>query len=550
MTDAPTLADAFRAALAPIAAPATGSAADLSRYRPDPVLYARERLGLEIILPHQQCLMYAVANRWERITPEMAALAHLKNPGQRFIAVTSGQKTGKTLSIIVLCLWHFECFAKSRSFMTAAIENQIRSVLWSELKKVMREAKARPQGNLSEDPARGLLSDDESREIRGFTGRKIEALAGISGNLAYFIDEASHLEQPKAEVIEGNTAGGGDLGAPILYTSQPTRSEGPFFDAFHSKAAYATTMVFDSEEIAEYQARKKLVIPGMATLERVRGWKEKYGEDSPFYIVRVKGGFLRNETGKIIAYHFITAAQLRHATAPEEGRLQIGIDCAGEGERGDEWAFSLVRGKKQVAKFEHRGKTTREALEILRGLLATFRWADEIPWVVIDNEGPIGFEFFLMCAEVSERLKKDRPPESFEAFGVKASGKAKREPNLYERRRDELWANLARWIREEGAIVTEQKLEDDLHCPDWVGTLDGRLKATPKDEMKERLRGRSPDRGDALALSVWNPAEWIDDTRVEAEQRAPAEHNAGFDAYTRSAVDPYALLGSSMGSRR
>lgn len=543
------LADAFRSALVDVAGPVTAD--DLSRYRTEPAAYIRERLGVDL-MPWQACLAYAIAGLWHLITPEMAELAQLKNPGQRKIAVTSGQKTGKTLVLVCMAVWFFDCFPGARVPMTAAIADQIRAVLWRELFVVLGRAPHRPPEVPSEDPARGMLSKDRTREIRGFTGRDVEALAGISGNLLYEVDEASHLEQKKAEVIEGNTAGEGDLGAPIVYTSQPTRAEGPFFDAFHSKAEFWTTMVFDSEAIAEYQQRHRIKIPGMATLARIHRWRDEYGEDSPFYLVRVKGKFLRNETGKIIAYHYITAAQQRHAMAPEEGRLQIGVDPAGEGERGDEWAFSLVRSKKQIAKFEHRAKTKQEALELLRGMLSTFRIGDETPWVVIDAEGPIGFEFHLMCYEVAERLKETRPAEAFEVFGVKSSGKAKREPTIYERRRDEMWANLARWIKDpESAILTDQKLEDDLHCPDWIGMVDGRLKATSKDDMRERLRGRSPDRADALALSVWNPAPWLD---AEDEPPPPQPQSPDrpplFDPYRRPTNDPYSLLAASMGKKR
>jgi hypothetical protein len=478
----------------------------------------------------------------------MAALASMANPGMRKIAVTSGQKTGKSKDLAVMALWFYECFEGARALMTAAIGDQIRSVLWKELYVTRDDAPHRPDGNMSEDPARGLVSSDKKREIKGFTGRTIEAIAGYSGNLLYLIDEASHLEQPKFEALKGNTAGEGDLGAPIVFTSQPTRNEGPFYDAFHTKKSEWTTMVFDAEKIAAYQDKHRIAIKGMATVARLAEWKRDDGEDSPFYQMRVRGAFLRNETGKIVAMHYIVAAQAAWSSAPEEGRLQIGIDPAGEGARGDEWAFSLVRGKKQIAKFEFRGISKEEALRHLKGFVFTYRSAEEIPWVVIDSEGPIGHEFFLLVHDEAERLKASRPAESFEAFSVKASGTAKRQAALYDKKRDEMWANLAQWLKAGGAIVADAKLEADLHCPDWIAQVNGKLKATSKDDMRERLHGRSPDRADALSLSVWNPAPWLD--AEEPAPPPPARPDAPplFDPY-RPAADPYAMLQESMGRR-
>jgi hypothetical protein len=44
----------------------------------------------------------------------------------------------------------------------------------------------------------------------------------------------------------------------------------------------------------------------------------------------------------------------------------------------------------------------------------------------------------------------------------------------------------------------------ELHAPEWIPQVTGRLKATGKDELRKAL-GRSPDRADAVALAVWEP---------------------------------------------
>ena len=52
-------------------------------------------------------------------------------------------------------------------------------------------------------------------------------------------------------------------------------------------------------------------------------------------------------------------------------------------------------------------------------------------------------------------------------------------------------------------IPPDPKLPKELHCASWRQIVTGRLKATPKPEMRKEL-GRSPDRADAVALAVWD----------------------------------------------
>lgn len=477
---------------------------DLRRYRTDPVAYARERLGLKVVLPHQACLAYAVAGQWQRITPEMAKLAEMKNPGHRRIAVTSGQKTGKTKILIVLALWFYECFDGARSMMTAAIGEQIRSVLWRELYSTLSTAPAKPPETPSEDPARGLVSADKSREIRGFTGRSIEAVAGISGNLLYLVDEASHLEQKKYEALDGNTAGEGDIGAPIVLTSQPTRNEGPFFDCFHSKVDLRTTMHFDSEVIADYQATHRVRVQGMATLEWCAAKKEEYGEDSVFYQMRVRGAFLHNEAGRIITMHLIEAARARWKLAPDDdGELAIGFDPAGPGDAGDEHGFAVVRGAKALELYTRRGLDEEKALEEAYSLLDRHRHGDEQVRIMLDAEGKLGASFYGRLRAESEVRRLKDPARAFHVYGVRTSSRHVRDKSKFMRVRDEVWWNLAQWMQT-GAIPLDHKLEAELYAPMWIPMPEGQIRATPKLELRDLL-GRSTDRADALALAVDPP---------------------------------------------
>jgi phage terminase large subunit len=469
------------------------------KWQRDPIGFVHEVLRVETLLPHQEAIILAVAFG----DPDRAA-SIIK------VAVRSGQKTGKTMIAVCLALWFYACFEDARIYLTANAAAQIRRVLWKELGK--RKRVSGVPGHMSPNPETGMHAAD-GREILGFTVKNIESMAGLSGeNQLVIADEASALEQSLAEAIEGNLSSGGRM----LWISNPTRGEGPFFDSFHSRADYWITFAVDAEDVAQWQRDNGVKIPGMATMSTLDQWRDEYGETHPFWFVRVKGDFLRNESGKIVPYHLIDEAKERWPETPDdEGPLSLGVDPAGPGDGGDESNFTLVRGKKLLALFCFRGLSEDAHIEHTKAFVSTYRRGDEDVRVVVDSEGPIGSALYGRLRAEGERLEREKPAERFSVFGVKASGKARRKPEMYDRVREELFAGLAQWFVDGGAIPPDPKLEKELYAPSWSSTVQGKLKATHKDLLREAL-GRSPDRLDGLALAVWEPAPWLLDARGES----------------------------------
>lgn len=503
-----------------------------AEYRTDPARFFREVLGVE---PTQKQIAIALA-----LVPENAR-----------VAVKSGHKVGKTKIDICIALWFYCSFEEARVVLTSTTSRQVDRVLWRELRMTHHRARVglkpddeglkRNPGLKTQDiggePATlarsGLVSPD-FREITGFTAKEAEAVAGVSGrNLLYIVDEASGVPQAIIDAIEGNRAGG----VRILLTSNPTKCEGEFFEAFGKKAKSETnprgyTGFTISSEESPNVVEGRTVVPGLATPEWIEEKKADYGEDSDWYKVRVKGEFPINEAGKIISLALITGAEERWEDAEEDGVLHIGLDPAGPAGGGDESVFALRRGKKLLKLIAMREQSEDALLVHLLSILREYRRGKEVPIVLVDREGLVGAKVFgAIRGYLSSHPESARP---FHLVGVRSSEKAKRDPQNFDRVRDELWENMRVWLRDGGAIPSDVKLEQELHAPKWVARVDLKRKAERKEDLRKFL-GRSPDRADALCLAVW---EASDSERGDGVFRT--EQRDRFAEPAAQGIDPYA----------
>jgi hypothetical protein len=142
----------------------------------------------------------------------------------------------------------------------------------------------------------------------------------------------------------------------------------------------------------------------------------------------------------------------------------------------------------------HHADTLRLAGEVRRVAATTRLTVDGVPERVLVKVDVCG-----VGGGVADVLKQDAELEVVEVnAGESASGET------YARRRDELWFCLRDFLRAGGVLPPDDKLAAELTKPTYGFDVRGRIKVESKDETKEKLRGRSPDRADALALAVFN----------------------------------------------
>jgi len=430
----------------------------------DPVDFIANRLGVSVIPEYQKEICRAVANNHR-------------------VAVRSSHKTGKSFCASALALWWASEKPHGRVVLTATTNPQIRNILWKEIKRL---SYGRGFPKPAELPGLGMQWPD-GREIIGFSTKESERMAGISGSdLLFIVDEASGVTENIFEAIEGNRAGG----AHCLLIGNPTRPSGTFYDAFHTKTDFYKTFHISAYDAAKYK------IPGLATTPWIEEKFAEWGEHSPMFQVRCLGNFAGSHETTVVPLHLVTTAgDVYDSTPTPNSQLHLGVDPA---RFGDDDACIVVR----------RGN---KVLEIVTASnLDNVQVAD---WVVevakrhhAKGEGPalVKIDGIGVGSGVVDTLMHADQDTLIQVVDVVSSMNANDEESYYNLR-TQLWFGINDWLKDDGAIPQDDKLIADMVSANYDFDVRGRYRVEKKSEIKRRI-GRSPDRADALALSIYTPS--------------------------------------------
>lgn len=493
------------------------SAADdgeaFARYRRDAIAFCREVLGFEPTIG--QCRILEAVVRGAAVT------------------VRSGRGVGKSRVAAAIALWFIVTHGPgTRVVLCAPTFRQVQETLWwGELRSLYLGAREPLGGDLARLAATGLRFDD-GRAIFGMTGETPEALAGVRGReCLYIVDESSGVADSTFDVIVGNCAGGGRM----LLLGNPTRAVGFFRESFRTERFEQVHLsALDSPNVAAGH----VVVQGLVTAEWIADRAREWGVESAQYKIHVLGEVVEAEEGRIFGAELLAAAERRWASTPPVGRLVVGVDPAGAGVEGDEAAFCARRGLRVLELWTRRGLTEDGHLVEVLGALRRFRGStSERPLVVVDADGYLGARVRGVFTSYQSQHARE-----FSLYGFRGGERAMRRPREIDRRRDELYLGLYDWLREGGAIPEDVKLEAELAAFATERTLIGRTKVTGKDVLRRAL-GRSPDRADALALSVWEPMS--EAFSGDADTNEVDELGTVYEQHDRvfAAINPYDTTG-------
>lgn len=414
-------------------------------------------------------------------------------------ARASGHGIGKSALVAWLILWAMCTCADTRGVVTANTDTQLRTKTWAELSKwyslLMRSV--RLWFTLT---ATSIYSADPKHEktwridMVPWSENNTEAFAGLHNKnkrVILIFDEASAIADKIWDVAEGALT---DADTEILWFAfgNPTRNTGRFFECFTKFRHRWNGAHIDSRTVS------------FTNKDLIKQWEDDYGEDSDFFRVRVRGLPPKQEPDTLIPMDWLEEAKVRVVAAL--GPVILGVDVA---RFGNDDTVICVKNGRVIEPFKKEyvihGNDTMQVAGKVKLIYREHH-------AVAANIDEIG-----VGAGVVDRLGEDK---TINARGINVAEKANDEERFVNLRSEMWWAARESLDPKNPAamkIPDDPHLIGDLLSIKWSVDSAGRIKIEPKADTKKRL-GRSPDRGDAYALAVFESYLY--------HQRAGAAHGA------------------------
>ena len=444
---------------------------------------------------------------------------------ERYTGVKGAQGVGKDRLLGSLAVWAAYC-RKMLVLVISATERQVRNQSMKEVHTSWRDHQ-RAGHELQGEAFRGALRIGGEDRIIGITGgATADAIQGFhdeNGVLVLVSESQSEaLERSVYETFDAVTT---NERSRVMVLGNPIRPHGGFFELFQRKSwRRFTVSAFDTPNVRE----GRVVHPSFpypkwpADMAREHG-----GESSPWYRARVLGEFpMESESALISRESWDRADDLERASTElndlcrlhksgEAPPAVVAVDVAREGK--DKTAVCVRWGCVLYELSRWREPDTVENSKRIVDLVNRLINENKIPigTVIVDETSMGGGVYDLL-----QRLLQDvgwyqvvlgyNPhlcwgPVS--PIGFKASRKAPSSSRFVDTRSQSYWHLRDQF--ESGSVVlnpqVDQELLRDLReevlAHDYRHEGDDRLRILPKDQVRARIGGRSPDLGDSLSMS-------------------------------------------------
>jgi len=399
-------------------------------------------------------------------------------------------KSGKTFGAAAI-VHHWLCTEPvSIAVTTAPSENLVVNLLWRDIRYIHDQCKLRGTPLYATPILQSEIHISPKWYAIGLTARK-ENEAYFQGfhskRTLYIIDEASGVEtvffDARQRIAQGNDDRFLAIGNPF--------SLGEFYRCFSNSAFHSLTIA--AHDLPNVNGRGE-PIPGLLDLDTVERWRVEYGEDSMFWTTRVLSNFWDEGSDGLIPLSWFEKAVARGLVmkaAGEAGRKSLSVDVADGGE--SETIIGRRIGR-LVLPFESYGvpDTTAIAHHVERDLNNGYEIA------VVDSNG--------VGSGTASTLRHDKYP----VYSYKGSFATGETDNTGELKFNNT-RSAAYWATRESlnpnnpdaiGLPNDLKLREDLVGLRYHEVAGGKIAVEEKDKVVKRL-GRSPDRGDALAMLIY-----------------------------------------------
>lgn len=406
--------------------------------------------------------------------------------GEKRVSVKSGQGTGKSKVSGVVGLWRLLRNPDSLLVVTAPTMRQCKDVWLAEVRRTVQDAdpiiKRVVDVTMSAIKVAGL----ETWRAELVTSTKPENAQGKHNpHLTVIAEEASGIPRNIIETFEGTLTNDDAL---FLMIGNPNTRDCGFFDCFNSHRHRWEAITFNSEESP------------IVSKENIEYLKEKYGEESDVYRIRVKGEFPLNDPSCVISaeqLEVVTKTDMLEMSKILRGNKparQFGIDFARFG--ADETVIFQRLGNAIINwKVMHKVEPD-VAVNYAFRLEHESAWKSEDTWYVPDAGG-MGQGIMHKFHNANKNV--------LEFHNNHKSGKE------YDNRVTEAWFAFANLVKSgKCKIPRDPRLLQQLSTRQYYTTAKGKLILEAKDDYKKRMAGAvdegasSPDRADALVLAFYD----------------------------------------------
>ena len=420
---------------------------------------------------------------------------------KRWITVRSGHGTGKTATMSIIALHFLWCFFGAQIGMTANTDQQVNDIFMKEFYVWKSKLPDNMKASIVQTDDHIRMEAEKDWFLRAQVARaeKPEALAGLHGKyILILVDEASGVPNKVYEVMKGALTGDNFI---VMYYSNPTRTEGEFFDS-HKAGSPFTKLHFSSLE-------SPIVKDGYC--ER---WEEEYGVNSDEYRIRVKGEFAStaemDDKGWIPLFANVTVHFEEENNQKINGAV-IGVDPSGSGKdhstivvRDNIYMKLVLREQTSSPKDGARKvETIRDAYNCSSNDIGLDAFGLGAKWVA---------EIGTKIGESVNALLLDKPREETK--------------DKYATFNAELAWKFREWCANGGIIITNNKKEWLREMSKVKYKRDGqsRIMIQPKVEYKKE-NGFSPDRFDAGKYTFFRdePTRKVILTKNELEKQEMEE---------------------------
>lgn len=411
------------------------------------------------------------------------------------VGVEAGTGTQKSHTAALAIFWFLACWEGARCFTFAPKEDQLRLYIWTEIGKLWPRFQERfPHATLTDLCIRMRGGTDDSWGARGYavgvrSGEAVSAkAAGMhAAHMLLVYEEMQGQQMAVLEAGENTSTAPHNLRLALGNPDHQLDTLHQFSHDTHGAVRPGVRPIrISGLDHPNVVLNNPDIVPGAVSVKAVERRRGKYGTAGRLFRSRVQGISPAEAAEALIKLEWIRACQaLWNDPIMREGALALGVDVANS-EGGDLAAIARFKGRclLEVPTFPCPNSNDfgfRVTLEMEEKRIDDY-------YVGVDNVG-------VGAGAVNEMRRREH--------WIRALNSGEGASPIGEM--DEEFNNLRsqmNWVLREDirqcliALPDDPELVTDLITPQWK-TQNGKICVESKEDIKKRLGGRSPNKGDA-----------------------------------------------------